>query len=243
MEYKASYIGDAAILSLPPGANKREIAGSVLAKRKSVRIVLNKVSKAEDGRRVPLYEVLAGGDTVVTYKEFGFTYYFDVTRVFFSGRLSYERRRIAEQISPGESVYVPFAGVGPFAIPIAARGCRVVAVEMSREACRWLALNARANRVDNSLAVINADAFSVCFNVLFDRVVIPAPYGMDHILDTMVPMVKSGGKLHFYTFKKKRQIEGLIKQYENIGLEVTLCRRCGNVAPGASRWDFALIKQ
>jgi tRNA (guanine37-N1)-methyltransferase len=245
MEYKASFVGDAAILSLPPGASeyKKEITGSILSKRKKIRIVLNKVTKAEGDRRVPRYEVLAGGDTIVTYKEFGFTYRFDITRAFFNGRLSHERLRIAEQVSPGETVYVPFAGVGPFAIPIAARGCRVIAVEMNGDACRWMASNARTNCVEDNLGAIIGDASRIRLKAPVDRAVIPTPYGMDSILEVIAPMVKKGGALHFYTFKKKHQIEGLVKLYGSMGLEVELCRRCGNVAPAVSRWAFDLKKK
>jgi tRNA (guanine37-N1)-methyltransferase len=53
-------------------------------------------------------------------------------------------------------------------------------------------------------------------------------------------MVKKGGMVHFYTFKKRHQIEGLIEKYESLGLDVELFRKCGNVAPGVSRWAFDL---
>jgi len=55
-------------------------------------------------------------------------------------------------------------------------------------------------------------------------------------------MVKSGGWLHFYTFKKRDQIDGLRKSYKDLGLEIVKCRRCGNVAPGISRWVFDMVK-
>jgi tRNA (guanine37-N1)-methyltransferase len=245
MEHKASFLGDAAILSLPLGSDKykTEVVESILSRRKNVRIVLNKISKVEGDLRVPHYEILAGADAIVTYKEFGFTYRFDITRAFFNGRLSHERRRIAEQVSPWEVVYVPFAGVGPFAVPLAARGCRVIAVEMNGDACRWMASNARMNGVEDNLNAINADASDIRLKAMVDRAVVPTPYGMDYILDSIVPMVKKGGMLHFYTFKKKHQIEGLIKKYESSGLAVKLHRRCGNVAPAVSRWAFDLIKK
>jgi tRNA (guanine37-N1)-methyltransferase len=247
MEHKVSFVGDAAILSLPSGSkeHKKEIADSILSKRKNVRIVLNKISKVEGDRRVPRYEVLAGVDTVVTYREFGFTYRFDIARAFFNGRLSHERRRIAEQVSPGEAVMIPFAGVGPFAIPAAARCCRAVAVEMNGEACVWLGENARLNGVERNIDILNADAFSVpsILNKEFDRAIVPAPYGLDHILERLAPMVRRGGAVHFYTFKKKHQIAGLIGQYEDTGLKVEHYRRCGNVAPGVHRWAFDLRKK
>lgn len=49
--------------------------------------------------------------------------------------------------------------------------------------------------------------------------------------------------VHFYTFKKNQQIEGLLKKYEDMGFEIGLFRRRGNVAPGVSRWAFDLVKR
>ena len=82
---------------------------------------------------------------VTSHKEFGFVYHLDVTRVFFNSHLGHERMRVASQVKAGESVLVLFAGVGPFAVPLAARGAQVVALEKNREACLWLAENVRLN--------------------------------------------------------------------------------------------------
>jgi tRNA (guanine37-N1)-methyltransferase len=240
-------IGDVAILSLPAEVecNKKEIAEAVVSQSKNVRIVLNKISKLEGDRRVARFEVLSGiGGTVTDHKEYGFTYRLDVTQVFFNSHLAYEHHRVASQVRSSESVLVPFAGVGPFAIPIAARGAEVMALEKSNSACRWLAENLRANGVEEDAMIINADAFSILklINRTFDRAVVPEPYGMDKILETITHAVRTGGVVHFYTFKKRQQIEGLVKIYEDMGFEIGLCRRCGNVAPGVSRWVFDLVK-
>ncbi len=238
-------IGDVAIVSLPHEMDKykESVAEAILSKRKNVRVVLNRLTKTMGEDRVPAFEVLKGDDTVATYREYGFTYRFDVTKVFFNGHLGYERHRVAEMALPGEAVLVPFAGVGPFAIPIAAKGCRAIAVEKSMEACRWLRLNARLNGAEGMM-IIRGDALSLPYMLRLevDRAVIPTPYGMDAVLEKLAPMVKNGGMLHFYTFKKKAQLEGLMRHYEDIGLKVARCRRCGNVAPGVSRWAFDLIK-
>jgi tRNA (guanine37-N1)-methyltransferase len=240
-------IGDIAILSLPAEVegNKKEIAEAVISQSKNIRIVLNKISMLEGDCRVASFEVLSGiGGTVTNHKEYGFTYRLDVTQVFFNSHLAYEHQRVASQVRPGESVLVPFAGVGPFVVPIAARGAKVMALEKSSSACRWLAENLRANDVEEGAAILNADAFCVLQMITrnFDRAVVPTPYGMDKILETITHAVRTGGAVHFYTFKRRQQIEGLSKKYEDMGFEIGLCRRCGNVAPGVSRWAFDLVK-
>lgn len=246
MAIRFHLIGNVAVLALPAEleGRKEEIAGDLISRNKSIRTVLNKTSKLEGERRVASLEVLAGGETVTVHREYGFAYRLDVSRVFFNSRLGYERQRIAAQVRASELVLVPFCGVGPFAVPLAARGARVVALEKSREACRWLLENVRLNRVEDNLAVINADAFKVprMLKPCFDCAVIPAPYGMDCILPIVASVVREGGRVHFYTFKKREQIVGLKEEYGRLGLDVELCRRCGNVAPSVSRWTFDLVK-
>jgi tRNA (guanine37-N1)-methyltransferase len=240
-------IGDIAVLSLAPELEpyRKEIAEAVLSSGRSIHTVLNKTSKLQGDRRVAGLELLAGCDsTITTHKEFGFSYRLDVAAVFWSSHLGYERMRVAAAVFAGEEVLLPFSGVGPFAIPLAARGAHVLAVEKSRDACLYLAENARANRVEDRIAIVNGDAFSIAemLHTHFHRAVIPAPYGADLILEKVLPLVKPAGSLHLYTFKKRHQIQLLKKSYEDLGLDVRFCRRCGNVAPGVSRWVFDLAK-
>jgi len=240
-------IGDIAIVSLPSElkAYRTEIADAVLSSGRSIHTVLNKTSKLQGDKRVCSYEVLAGDcSTVTVHREFGFLYRLDVARVFFSSHLGYEHMRVAEQVRAGEDVLLPFAGVGPFAVPLAARGARVVAIEKNREACFYLQENACRNQVDEGVEIINADAF-LMRNMMkkdFHRAVIPAPYGSKGALESALPLVRSGGMLHFYTFNKRSQIPELMKSYVDLGLDVIFFRRCGNVAPGVSRWAFDLAR-
>jgi len=240
-------IGDIAVISLAPelASYKKEIGEAVLSSGKSIHTVLNKTSKLQGERRVASFEFLAGmGSTVTTHKEFGFLYRLDVARVFWNSHLSYERMRVAAAAMAGEDVLLPFSGVGPFAVPLAARGAHVLALEINREACLYLAENARLNRLEGMITIVNADAFQMAklLRGNFHRAVIPAPYGADGILETVLPLVKSRGCLHFYTFKKLHQIEPLKKSYEDLGLEVMQVHSCGNVAPGVCRWVFDLVK-
>ena len=241
-------IGKVAILCLSPEMEpyKIEIGKAVLSNGQGIDTVLNKRSDLQGEKRVAQYEILAGqGDTVTVHREFGFSYRLDLSRVFFSSRLGYERIRVANQVVPGEDVLLPFAGVGPFAVPIAARGARVLAVEKSGEACRYMAENIRRNRVEEMVWIINGDAFCMPQFIRghFNRAVIPAPYGREKILEVVLPLVRPGGMMHIYVFKKAPEIEALVGHYEDLGMKTVLCRRCGNVAPGVSRWVFDLAKE
>ena len=240
-------IGDIAIVSVPGSMDnyKQEIARTIMEKMQNIRTVLNKVSKLEGDRRVAEFELIAGKGTETVHREFGFAYRIDLRKSFFNGRLAFERKRIASLVNPGERVLIPFAGVGPFAIPSAARKAYVVAVEMNPDACRYFEENVRLNKVKENISIINADANSIPYilKMDFDRAIIPTPYGMDHFLESISRLVKPGGYVHFYTFKPKEDVPGLIDKYECMGFEVKFHRRCGNVARGISRWVFDLKKK
>ncbi|NYT01398.1 MAG: class I SAM-dependent methyltransferase family protein, partial [Methanosarcinales archaeon] len=89
-----------------------------------------------------------------------------------------------------------------------------------------------------------ADAFQAAGMLRweFDRAIIPTPYGQDLILPAIYPLVRTGGTIYFYTFKKKFQIQGLVREFWDMGLKTVFFRRCGNVAPGVSRYAFDLVK-
>ena len=239
-------IGDIAILVIPPELepHKFTIADAILSRRRNILTVLARTGKISGDSRTARYEILRGITTVTTHREFGFSYRIDVGSSFFSARMAYERKRVTGQVEPGEKVYVPFAGVGPYAIPAAARGAEVYAVEKNPEAFRWLAENVALNHAGKNCRILQGDALDISPfpHASFDRLIVPAPYGMDHALETLLPLMSYGGMTHFYTFKPKEQVPGLIAAYEARGLEVTYSAPCGNVAPGISRWVFDLAR-
>ena len=240
-------IGTIAVLALPPlpGPYKRRVAEAIVSGRRNIGTVLNRTGPAAGAGRTACYETILGDTTVTVHRESGFSYRLDVARSFFSGKLVHERQRVAGQVLPGERVYVPFAGVGPFAIPAAARGAVVEAAEQNPDAYRWLAENIRLNRVAPACTARQGDALDLSrlHNARYDRLIIPAPYGMDAALDVLLPILSPGGTAHFYTFRAKEEIPALLREYGAKGCSVRYQRRCGNVAPGISRWVFDLERQ
>jgi len=239
-------VGDIAIITIPQEltAYRLSIADALRSEHRNIETVLCRVTGSAGPERTAGYVVLSGGRTITVHREFGFSYHLDVMTVFFNPRLAGERRRVTMQVQPGESVLVPFCGVGPFVIPAAARGANVTAVEQSPEACRWLAENVRSNGVAEFVTIIQGDAFdpSIYPDRQFERAIVPTPYGRDAILDIITPMVRPGGTIHFYTFRNRRQSTALEQEFEKKGMVVMLRRRCGNVAPSVSRWVFEMRK-
>jgi len=178
------------------------------------------------------------------HREYGFSYRLDLQDVFFAPRLASERKRVTSQIQTDECVLVPFAGAGPFVVPAAANGGIVTAIEMNPVAFRYLEENVTINGIAGRSTLIQGDAFdsSPLRKEGFDRAIIPAPYGKDTILGILTPVVRPGGTIHMYTFRKKNEIPGLIAEYQSRKLSVIKHRRCGNVAPGVCRWVFDLYR-
>lgn len=240
-------IGNIAVVTVPPSLNayRHDIALAIMSERRNITSVLNKTSKLSGTDRTSRYEVIAGSGTITRHQEFGFSYMLDLTKVFYNTRMASERQRVTLKVVPGERVLVPFCGVGPFVIPIAARGAWVTAVDMNADACRWLSLNVRLNGVAEKVRVCEGDIFTwECLpETLFDRAVVPVPYGLVGVPESLLPWVKPGGYLHLYTFTPREALPGLNRRYARMGLDVELIRRCGNVAPGISRYVFDVRKK
>lgn len=83
---------------------------------------------------------------IVCVRENGCQFRLDFGRVYWNPRLSTEHERLVAMLRPGEAVYDACAGVGPFAVPAARKGCRpVLANDLNPESFCWLRRNLDAN--------------------------------------------------------------------------------------------------
>ena len=235
-------IGDIAVITIPEELLPycTDIAEAIIKIRKNIRTVLRRVSKREGDRRVATYLPIIGFGTRTIHRESGFSYQVDIATSFCTTRLVGERQRITSLIEPGETVLIPFAGVGPFAIPVAARGARIIAIEMNPDACNLLKENAIRNHVESRVTIIRGNAMTTdtMIRCLVDRAIIPTPYCLDEALLPISRMVKPGGWIHYYTFKNRAQAEDLRAGFTSAGYEEIRVHRCGNVAPSVSRWVY-----
>ena len=238
-------IGDVAIVTLPdllvPYA---EVIGRCIAEeRHSIRSVCLRITPIKGTRRTAEYMVIYGrDDTGTVHCEYGCTYHLDVKSAFYNSRLASERHRVACSVRDGERVLVPFAGVGPFVVPAAQRGAQVTAIEINPDACGFLRENIRENGVEDHVTVFEGDAMQLLPSCggAYDRAIVPTPYGMNTVLDEVIPLVRRGGVIHFYTFAVPEDTDILSAKFRGMGCVVGGMRRCGNVAPGVSRWVFDL---
>jgi tRNA (guanine37-N1)-methyltransferase len=130
----------------------------------------------------------------------------DVTRAYFSPRLSTEHSRVASSVENGETVIDLFAGVGPFAI-LAAKtheNVRVYAIDVNPQAVEFLKKNVALNRVDDKVFPILADARKIVeqrLSGIADRVIMNLPEKAIEYVDVACKAVKPvGGVVHFCSF-------------------------------------------
>ncbi|KAM6498683.1 Met-10+ like domain containing protein [Amanita muscaria] len=127
---------------------KHIIGQVILDKNKHVKTVVNKLDSINTEFRFFEMELLAGEPNyVVEHHESDCRFTFDFTKVYWNSRLHTEHDRIISQFSPEDVVADVFAGVGPFAIPAAKKGCGVLANDLNPESAKYLTKNAEDNGV------------------------------------------------------------------------------------------------
>ena len=202
-------IGDIGIIELSPTAEPYEkiIAEALMKVHKNVKSVYSKAGPITDNQRLrPLHHVLGANRTVTIHRELGCRFKIDISKAFFSPRLSSEHQRVAEQVQAGECVVDMFAGVGPFSILIAKRlgDVRIHAIDANPEAANLIRENAKMNKVQDRLMVWTGDARTVVKNNLLrmaTRVIMNHPsQAMEFLEPACEALRHNGGIVHYYTF-------------------------------------------
>ncbi len=205
-------IGDIIIIEVPPELEPKEkkIGEALLTVHKNVKTVLRKRGPMKGTYRVRKLRHVAGEKKTETlYKEHGCIMRLDVSKVYFSVRLSHERKRIAGLVKDKEKILALFAGVGPFPLVISKShpDAEIVAVEINPAAVEYMRENVKLNKAAN-IKVEEGDAREVVikkYRNFADRVLMPLPKMAESFLDTAFAGAKDGATIHFYTFAGTRE--------------------------------------
>lgn len=209
LPHAMDFVGDIAIIEISPELNayKNVIGEAVLKSHKNVRTVLAKAGAVSGTYRLREFNVIAGEPKTETiHKEYICQYYVDLSRVYFSPRLSHEHNRVASLVKDDETVVDLFAGVGPFSILIAKthENVEIYAIDVNPQAVELLTKNIRLNRVENKVHPIMGDARKIVrqrLSGVADRVIMNLPEKAIEFLDAACEAIKStGGIVHFYSF-------------------------------------------
>ena len=202
-------IGDIAILDLNPELtlHEGEVGQAIMQVHSNVRAVFAREGPVSGPDRVrPLHRAAGENRTETRHREFGCLFKVDLSRVFFSPRLSTEHQRVAGSVRENEVVVDMFAGVGPFSILIAKwlETVEVNAIDSNPEATRLIEENARLNRVESKVHAWTGDANEIVSGHLKEqatRVIMNHPsVARDFIGTACGALRKAGGTIHYYTF-------------------------------------------
>jgi tRNA (guanine37-N1)-methyltransferase len=248
-------IGDIAILDVPPELVKKQklIGDTLLMLQKNVNTVLKKAGiHATEFRTQPM-AWLSGRKTKETiHKEYGIRLKLNVETVYFSPRLSTERKRIAQQVKKGERVLVMFSGCAPYPCVIAknTKAKEIVGIEINPVGHDYGVENLKLNRITN-VTLINADVKDAVpfIKTKFDRIVMPLPKSAGDFLGTALSTAKKGAIINFYAFEEqgkfKRAHELIKKACKKAKKKCQILRtvKCGQHSPGTYRIcvDFKII--
>ncbi|OJI08223.1 MAG: hypothetical protein BK997_00750 [Candidatus Micrarchaeum sp. ARMAN-1] len=198
--------GSIAIIELSDRLKPKEaeIGRALIEGSSTITTVLAKSGPVKGVYRTRSVRYVAGRRTyMANYRENGCSFIFDVRRVFFSPRLSYERSRISKLVKDGENVAVPFAGVGPFAIEIAKSHPRasVLAIELNPSAYGYMLKNIGLNKAANVRAY-NGDfgKLAAMHRGFADRVVMPMPKTSLDFIKAACTIAKDSATFHIYSF-------------------------------------------
>ncbi|TBU34375.1 guanine-N-1-methyltransferase [Dichomitus squalens] len=174
-------VGHIAHLNLRPQylPYKHVIGQVILDKNPSVRTVVNKLDNISTQFRVFSMELLAGDpDFVVTQSENDCRFTFDFREVYWNSRLHTEHERLIAKFSKQDLIADVFAGVGPFAIPAAKKGCAVLANDLNPSSFKYLTLNIAENKVGALVRAFCEDGrefIRQAFNRAWDEPLAPVP--------------------------------------------------------------------
>ncbi|RME52415.1 class I SAM-dependent methyltransferase family protein [Candidatus Woesearchaeota archaeon] len=247
-------IGDIAIIEVDAKLQKKAtlIAQTLLTLFPNIKAVYQK-GKHEGPYRTQTLKHLAGEKRKETiHKENGVLLKLNVETVYFSPRLATERKRIAEQVEPGERVLVMFSGCAPYPCVIAklAKPSEVIGIELNPQGHQFGLENVSLNKLQH-VHLIQGDVRDKAplLEGCFDRIVMPLPKAAETYLDVALPKIVQGGIIHLYQFVKEEMLhsrgEELKQAIKKEGFDASLlsAELCGQHAPGTFRvcYDIQIV--
>ncbi len=247
-------IGDITVLELDSELAPYEtnIAEAIMEVHPNVRAVFAKSGEISGNERIrPLRHIAGENRTQTIHRELGCLFKVDLSKVFFSPRLSTEHQRIASVVENGERVVDMFAGVGPFSVLIAKRldTVHVDAIDANPQAIELVRENVRANKVESKVHAHFGDARDIIRGRLSrsaSRVIMNHPSAAkDFIKEACDSIQPSGGIIHYYTFAglnweadSRSEVEHGVEASDHVTERILGVRRVREVAP--MKWQVAV---
>ncbi len=242
-------IGDIAVIEIPEDARQKEkeIGRELLKLHKNLKTVLAKDSGVKGEYRVRGVRLLAGEDKTETiHREHGCKFKVDVSKVYFSPRLSHERGRILAQVKDGEHILALFSGVAPFPIVIAKeKDIFAYSVELNPEGHRYALENVRLNKVEKRVVPVEGDVREILkekkYHNWADRIIMPLPKDAVGFLPFVSHAARKGCIIHVYGFAKKGDVKVLGEKVLSLvgrPAEIVYARKVRTYSPETDQFVF-----
>ncbi len=242
-------VGDIMIFAEFPKqlAKKENLIGQVILENyKNIKVVCKKTKKYSGKFRTPKLKVIAGEKRKETVaRENNAFLKIDVEKVYFSPRLSSERRRVCSQVNPNENILVMFSGSGAYPIIIAkntkAKG--IYGIEINPIAHKYALENVKKNKLEGKIKLFKGDVKKIApkLKLKFDRILMPLPKSAEKYLGIALSLAKKNGLIHFYDFFDERKFHEAKDKIKNAcSKSGRKCRileviKCGQYSPGFYR--------
>ena len=158
-------IGDIAVIEIDKEFENKEkiIAKAIMQTNPKIKTVLKKsgIHKGEF-RTQDMEYVLGENKKISTHKENGVSLTLDVEKVYYSPRLSTDRKRIYEKVNEGENILCMFSGAAPYPTVFSknTKAKSIVGIELNPDGHVFGVNNVRQNKCKN-VRLINGDVKEV----------------------------------------------------------------------------------
>lgn len=236
-------VGHVAIITIPQELEEKEIliAETILGLHKNIQVVTKRVGAHGGEFRTVSLKIIAGAGQLETeHKENGVRFVLDPSKVYFSIRLSTERKRVARLAKADENILVLFSGIGAFGLVIAANSSpgQIVGIEKNPIAHDYALQSLKRNKKIKNVSFVlgSVEDQLPMVRERFDRILIPHPKSAHLYIDKALAVLKPGGTLHFYSFRYKDTFCEAVEQMEAVCVrnkrrlvqsQITVCGHCG----------------
>ena len=187
--------------------------------------------------------IIGDSDFVSLHKENGFEFKLDISKVYFSPRLSMERSRIYDMVESAEKILDAFAGVCPFSVSLASKGCKVTAVDSNPDSEIWARENFRRNKIPESRYEFFCSKIEQILPELklYDRIIMNSPTTSLNFLPSLSNKLKTGGVMHLYNITENK-VDFKIENYLSSNFKCIGERVVHPYSPSSSLVVFDIVK-
>jgi len=205
-------LGDIVLIQIPKELEgKQQIIGqAILDFYPGVKSVFRKGPVSGEFRIRELDLIAGEQKTETIHRENGCQFKLDVSKLYFSGRLSTERKRVSDLVKDNEEIIDMFAGVGPFSILIAKEHpqTKIHCIDINPDAIAYLEENAQLNKVQEQISADVGDVndFRKPLSFTADRIIMNLPSSRENFFPTALDFLKEkGGTIHFYLIAESEE--------------------------------------